>query len=49
MWLDELESKLKDINKKIDRQYKKVEDNIEQLKELYKERDFITDELLSED
>lgn len=49
MWLDELEGKLKDINKKIDRQHKKVEDNIEQLKELYKERDFITDELLSED
>jgi|18_taG_2_1085343.scaffolds.fasta_scaffold01671_5 uncharacterized coiled-coil DUF342 family protein len=49
MWLDELEVQLKTINQKIDKQRKKTEENIAQLKELYQERDDITDRLLSED
>jgi len=49
MWLDELESELKSINKKIDRQHKKVDEGIKQLKDLYQERTDITDRLLSED
>lgn len=49
MWLDELEKTLKEINKKIDRQHRLVEEGIKQLKDLYQERDDVTEKLLSEE
>ena len=49
MWLLELENKLKRINVRIDNQHKHVLDSIEQLKDLYTEREDITESLLKEE
>jgi hypothetical protein len=41
MWLDDLANKLKEINYKIDIQHKKTKESIQQLQDLYVERDNI--------
>jgi hypothetical protein len=46
MWLDKLESELKNINIRIYKVHNKVSDGIEKLEELYKERDNITNNIL---
>lgn len=45
-WVEEMEVDIKDINKKINRKRKQVEDNIDQLKLLYLERERIIDKHL---
>ncbi len=46
MWLDNLENKLKEINYKINIQHKKTKESIQQLQDLYVERDNITANIL---
>ena len=45
-WIEEMEVDIKDINKKINRKRKQIENNIDQLKLLYLERDRIIDKHL---
>lgn len=45
-WVEEMEVDIKDINKKINKKRKQVEDNIDQLKLLYLERERIIDKHL---
>lgn len=47
MWLDKLENKLKEINYKIDIQHKKTKESIQQLQDLYNERENITAKMLN--
>ena len=46
MWLDELETRLKVINHRIDTQHKKIKEEIQSLKDSYIERDNTVDTLL---
>lgn len=49
MWLEELESRLKDINKKIERTHTQAEKNLEKLRDLYKQRDDTIENLLKDE
>jgi hypothetical protein len=49
MWLDNLENKLKEINYKINIQHKKTKESIQQLQDLYVERDNITANILRQE
>lgn len=48
MWIEELADKLKEHNQKIDKVHTQTEQKIEQLKELYLERERMIDELLGD-
>lgn len=49
MWLEKLETELKNINSKIFKVHKKIEVDIERLEDMYKEREDITNEILTGD
>lgn len=49
MWIQELESRLKEINYKIDIQHKTTQESLDLLKDLYVARDNITDTILNKE
>lgn len=49
MWMQELESRLKEINYKINIQHKKTQESLDLLKDLYVAREDITDTILNKE